>query len=124
MQRGFHAQAVEQHGGVGLRGVAAFLADDAFELAQAHAILVGELVVRFGVERVAFFERPPERRVAHDDRVDDAKRVEGELILAQNAELLGARDRAFGRLQIAGQDLHQRRFSGAVGTGDGIAPPG
>ena len=38
---------------VGFRRVAAFFADDSFELAQAHAVLVGELLVRLGVERVA-----------------------------------------------------------------------
>ena len=91
VQRGFHTQAVEQHRGVGFRRVAAFFADDAFELAEAHAVLVGQLVVRLVVERVAFLERPPERRVAHDDGVDHAELVEGELVLAQHAELLGAR---------------------------------
>ena len=92
VQRGFHAQSVEQHGGVGLRGVAAFFADDSFELAQAHAVFVGELVVRLGVEHVALLQRLPQRRVAHDDGVDHAELVEGELVLAQHAELLRARD--------------------------------
>ena len=41
VQRGFHAQAVEQHRGVGLRRVAALFADDSFEFAEAHAVLVG-----------------------------------------------------------------------------------
>jgi hypothetical protein len=123
VQRGFHAQAVQQHRGVGFRRVAALFAHDAFQLAQAHAVFIGELVVRLGVQRVAFFERPPERRIAHDDGVDHAKPVEGELVLAQHAELLGARDRPFGGFQLAGENLHQRRFSGAVGPGDGVAPP-
>ena len=124
MQGGFHAQPVEQHGGVGFGRVAALFAHDAFELAEAHAVVIGELVVRLGVQRVAFFERPPERRIAHDDGVDHAKSVERELVLAQHAEFLGTRDRPFGRLQLAREDLHQRRFSGAVGTRDGITAPG
>jgi len=33
---------------------------DAFELAQPYAILIGELVVRLGVQRFPFFERLPE----------------------------------------------------------------
>jgi hypothetical protein len=89
VQRRFHAQAVQQHGGVGFRRVAAFFADDAFQLAQPHAVRIGELVVRLGVQCVAFFQRAPERRIAHDHGVDHAEPVEGELVLAQHAELLG-----------------------------------
>ena len=63
-------------------GIAAFFADDSFEFAQAHAVFVGELVVRLGVERVALFEAPSRGRVAHDHGVDHAKLVEGELVLA------------------------------------------
>ena len=122
VQRVFDAQAVEQHGGVGLGGVAALFADDAFEFAEAHAVVVGQLVVRLGVEVVALRERLPQRRVAHDHGVDDAEVVEGELVLAQNAELLRARDGSLGRLEFAGQDLHQGRFAGAVGAGDGVTP--
>ena len=123
VQRGFHAQAVQQHRSVGFRRVAAFFAHRAFQLAQPHAVLIGELVVRLAVQCVAFFERLPERRIAHDDGVDGTKPVEGELVLAQHAEFLRARDRPFGRFQLARENLHQRRFSGAVGTRDGIAPP-
>ena len=47
--------------------------------------------------------------------------VERELVLAQNADLLRARDRALGRLDLAGQDLHQSRFAGAVRAGDRVA---
>ncbi len=77
-----------------------------------------------GVEGVALFERFPERRVAHDDGVKDAKFVEGELVLAQDAELLGPRDRALRRLDFAGEDFHQRGLARAVGAGDGVATPG
>ena len=65
--------------------VSALFADDAFEFAQAHAVFVGQLVVGLGVESVAFFQRLPERGVAHDDGVDHAEFVEGELVLAQDA---------------------------------------
>ncbi len=34
-------------GGIGFRGVAAFVADDSFEFAQAHAVFVGQFVVGF-----------------------------------------------------------------------------
>ena len=42
-----------------LGGVAAFFADDAFELAEAHAVFIGQLVVRLGVEGVALLQAPP-----------------------------------------------------------------
>ena len=34
-------EAIEEDGGVGFGGVAVFVADDAFELAEAHAVGVG-----------------------------------------------------------------------------------
>ena len=83
-KRSVDAQAVEQHARIGFGGVAAFFADDAFEFAEAHAIFVGQFVVRLGVERIALLQGLPERGVAHDDGVDDAKFVEGELVLAQD----------------------------------------
>ena len=49
VQRRFHAQPVEQDRRIGLRRVAALVADDPFEFAQAHAVFVGQLVVGFGV---------------------------------------------------------------------------
>jgi hypothetical protein len=58
--------------------------------------------------------------VAHDHGVDDAELVEGELILAQHADLGGAHDRAALRRQLAGQQLHERRLAGAVGAGQAV----
>ena len=104
-----------------LGGVAALFADDAFEFAEAHAVFVGQLVVGLGVEDVALRERLPQRRVAHDHGIDDAELIEGELILAQDAEFLGPGDGALGRLDLAGEDLHERGLAGAVGAGDGVA---
>ena len=61
VQRFFDAQPIQQNGGVGFGGVAAFFADDAFQLAQAHAVGVGEFIVRLGVENFAFLQRFPQR---------------------------------------------------------------
>ena len=80
--------------------------------------------MRLGVQRVALLQSLPERRVAHDDGVDHAEFVERKLILAQDAELFRAGDGAFGRLDFAGQDLHQRGLARAVGAGDGVAAAG
>src|SRR6267142_2115670 len=118
---GRDVEAVEENGGIGFGGVATFFTDDAFEFTEAHAIGVGELFVGLGVEGVAFLEGSPEDRVAHDDDVQDAVVVKGELILAQDSETLGAGDGAIGRLDLARQDLHKSGLTGAVGARNGVA---
>ena len=50
-------EALQQDRGVALRFVAVLFADDALELAEAHAIRVGHLGL--GVEKVTLFERAP-----------------------------------------------------------------
>ena len=117
-----NVEAVEEDGGVGFGGVSVFVADDAFELAESHAVGVGE----FGllVDAVALFEGGPERLVAHDDGVDDAIGVEGELVLTEDAEFARADDGAFLRVELAGEDLHEGGFAGAVGAGESVAAAG
>ena len=117
-----NVEAVEEDGGVGLGGVAVFVADDAFELAEAHAVGVGHL--GFLVDAVALFEGGPEGLVAHDDGVDDAIGVEGELVLAEDAELAGTDDGALLGVELAGEDLHEGGFAGAVGAGEAVAAAG
>ena len=102
-----------------LGGVAVLVADDAFELAEAHAVCVGHLGLL--VDAVALFKGGPQRLVAHDDGVDDAIGVEGELILAQHAELARAHDVALLRVELAGEDLHEGGLAGAVGPGEAVA---
>ena len=105
-----------------LGGVAVLVADDAFELAEPHAVGVGEL--GFLVDAVALCQGGPERLIAHDDRIDDAKGVEGELVLAQDAELAGADDCALLGIEVAGEDVHEGGFAGAVGAGKAVAAAG
>ena len=121
VQRLVNAEPVEQHGRVGFRGVAVIFADDAFKLAQAHAVGIGQLVVRLVVESFALLQRLPQRAVAHDYRVDHALIVEGKLVLGQNAQLLGPGDVALGGLDLAGQNFHQGRFARAIRPGNAIA---
>jgi len=123
VQRGFDVQAVQQDPGVGLGRVSALVADNSFQLAEAHAVLVGQLVVRLGVKRFTFLQRLPKRAVAHDDGIDHAKFVKGELVLPQNAHLLGPADGSLGRIEVALQDLHQGGLSGTIRAGDRIAAP-
>ena len=54
--------------------------------------------------------------------VHDAQVVERELILLEHAQLRRARDRPPLRGQLAGEQLHERRFPGAVRTGQAIPP--
>ena len=115
-------EAVEEDGGVGFGGVAVLVADDAFELAEAHAVGVGQLGLL--VDAVALFKGGPEGLVAHDDGVDDAIGVEGELVLAEDAELAGADDGALLGVELAGEDLHEGGFAGAVGAGEAVAAAG
>ncbi len=124
LQRALYTETVEKNAGIRFGCVAAFFADDAFKLTETHAVRVGESLVGLGVERVAFPQGVPEEFVAHDDGIDYAKVVEGELILAQDAHFLGRGDGAFGGLEFAGENLHECGLTGAVGAGDGVAAAG
>jgi hypothetical protein len=61
--------------------------------------------------------------VAHDHGVEHPVVFEGELVLAQLAEALARlhRDVSRRRLQVAAQNLHQRRFAAAVGADQTVA---
>ena len=76
-------EPLQQNRRIALRRVAVLFADDALELAEAHAVLVGHR--RLGVQELALLERAPQALVAHDHRVDHPELVEGELILPQHA---------------------------------------
>jgi hypothetical protein len=106
---------------VALGGVSVFFTDDALELAQPHAVLVGH--VRAGVKHVALLECVPEALVSHDRRVDHAESVKGVLVLAQDAQLRWTRNRSALRRLIAGQQLHERGLARAIGPGEPVAPP-
>ena len=121
MERGVDAETVEQNASVGFGGISAFFADDAFELAESHAVLVSELVVRLGVKGVALFKGGPESGVAHDDGVEDAEPVESELVLTKDTDAFGAVDIAAGGFLLSGENFHEGGFAGAIGAGDGIA---
>ncbi len=105
-------EPLQQNRRIALRGVAVLVADDALELAEAHAVLVGHRGLR--IKHFALLERLPQAAVAHDDRVDDAEAIEGEMILAQHAELGRSDHRALLRRQLAREQLHERGLAGAI----------
>ena len=69
------------------------------------------------------FQSRPQTAVAHDDSVDHAILVEGELILTQNAKLARTNDSSLLRVEFAGQKLHKRGFARAIGAGEAVALP-
>jgi hypothetical protein len=115
-----NVEAVEQHRGVALGGVAILVADGAFQLSQPHAVFVGHFRLR--VDAVALFQRRPQRLVAHDHGVDHAIGVKRELILAQHAQFARTHHRALLRLQFAGQDFHKSGLAGPIRPGQSVAP--
>ena len=120
VQRVGDVEALQQDRRVGLGLVAVLFADDAFQLAQTAAVLVGHLGLV--VDALALFQRGPERLVAHDDGVDDPVGVEGELVLREHADLLRPHDVALLRVDLAGEHLHEGGLARAVGAGEAIAP--
>ena len=111
-------ETLKQNRGVAFGRIAVFFADDPFELAEAHAGLVGHLGL--GVQLVALVQRAPQALVAHDDGVDDAELVERVLVLAKHAQLARAGDRALLGVEFAGQQLHERGLAGAVRAGEAV----
>ena len=123
VQRLRDVEALEQDGGVAFGAVAVLFADDAFELAEAHAVLVGH--VRLLVEDVAFLQSAPQAFVPHDDRVDDLELVELVLVLAEDADLLRADDRPLLGRELTRKELHEGRLAGPVRARSGrICGPG
>jgi hypothetical protein len=61
--------------------------------------------------------------VAHQHHVQHALVLVGELVLAQPSHPLGSvdRHRARGWLELAAQDLHERRLAAAVGADQAVA---
>jgi hypothetical protein len=115
-------ETLEQNRGVAFRCVAVLVSDDAFELAEPHAVLVGH--GRLRVQLLAFLEGAPQAGVAHDDGIDDAESIEGKVILAEHTELRRCRDRSLLGRQFARQQLHERGFAGAVRPRQSVAAPG
>ena len=111
-------EALQEDGGVGLGFVAVFIADDAFEFAEAGAVFIGHL--RLGIDDLALFESGPQGLVAHDDGVDDAVGVELVLVLLEDADFFGADNVALLGVDLAGEDLHEGRFAGAVWAGEAV----
>ncbi len=113
-----NVEPLQQNGRIALRRVPVLVSDNAFELAQTHTVAVGQRGL--GIEPFAFFERAPQTRVAHDDRVEHAEAVKRELVLAQHAELGRCGHGALLRQDVAGEQAHERGLAGTVGAGQAV----
>ncbi len=114
-----NVEPLEQHGRVALGRVTVFFADDAFELAETHAVVVCEL--RLGIERIALRQGVPEPLIPHDDGVDDTGLIERVLILPHHTQPARTDHSAALRLDLAREEAHERGFARAVRTGQAVA---
>ena len=114
-----NAEAGEQLGRVGLRGVAVLFGDHAFELAEQLALLVGERL--FGEQLLLLLHRGPQLVVAHQHDREHDHLLEAELVLLQHARALRLVHVAGVRLELAGDDLQEGRLAGAVRAGQAVA---
>src|ERR1700722_14115079 len=114
-----NVESLEKNGGIAFRGVAVLFADHALEFAELHAIFVGHF--RLGVDLIALLECRPEPLVAHNDGIDHAIGIKGELILAQNPELSRTNNGPLLRVDFTSQQLHESGLAGAIGARKSVA---
>ncbi len=107
----------------GLGAVAVQLGELDFQLRHLHAFCLAHLRQR--IDAVALLLDGPQLFMPHDDGIQHAEFLEGELVLAQLAKTLVGIDRDItgSRLQIAAEDAHQGRFAAAVGADQAVAVP-
>eukprot|EP01133_Synstelium_polycarpum_P022954 gene22953-biopygen19479 len=111
----------QQFAGARFGRVAIVLGHFAFQLGRLHVVFVRRFQIR--VDRVAFLHRGPHFRVAHHDHVEHAHVFKRKLVLAQLAQALVGieHDIAARRVQVAAEDLHERRLAAAVRADQAIA---
>ena len=121
MVLGVHAQAVQKGRRVGLRFPAVHVREFGLQLRRSDAVLVGEVLLH--VDRVLLLHDLEQARVPAHDRVENGVVVIAEMILLQEGQALARRDRheALRRLELAREDLQERRLSGAVRADDAVA---
>ncbi len=116
-----HAQSLQDAPRVGFRLPAAELGELLLQLRRAQTVLVGE--VGLVVDGLALPAAVVEALVAEDHGVEHAVVVIEALILLENRHAPLRRElyRAGSRLQLAGEDLDEGGFAGAIGADDTVA---
>jgi hypothetical protein len=114
-------QPLQHRGGPPLQRVAVVRGDLILEVRHPGGFGV---VAAFG-DASLFGERVPDHRVAAHREVEDDRAVVEEAILPQHADAraLDQRDRALGRLLVAGEESHERALARAVGPHEAVPAP-
>jgi hypothetical protein len=120
VQRVRDVEPLQQDRGVALGRVAVLLADDALELAEAHAVGVGHVGLR--VERVALLERVQRRALPMITVSMTRWASKANWSWRSTPSFGGTHDRALLRVELARQELHERRLAGAVRPREAVAP--
>ena len=115
------ADAEQQFACAGLGRVAAVLGEFGLELGGVHVVVVRRVRVR--IDRIALGHRGPHFGVAHHDDVEHPHVFVGELVLTQFAEanVRLEHDGARTLLQVAAENLHERRLAAAVRADETVA---
>ena len=118
------AQSLKQAAGVGLCLPAVHLGKLRLQLAGAHAVLVGKVLLF--IQGVLFLHDVVQALVAHNDGIQHAEFIILEVVLLEHRHPLVGRDDhlAGGRLQIAGEDAQEGGLACAVRADDAIAVAG
>jgi hypothetical protein len=118
---GRNADAEQQFSGACFGGVAVVLGELALQFGRAHVVLFRR--VRVGVDGILLLHALPHFCMTHHHDVDDTQVFECELVLTQECHALMRVERhiAGGRFEHAGENLHEGRFAGAVGTDQAVA---
>ncbi len=124
MQLDRHTEPLQDAPGVALTLPATELGVFLLKLGRADAVVVVE--IGLFVDRVLLKAALVEARVPHDDGLEHGVLVVETLVLFEHrhAALRIEHDRTRGRLQLAGEDLDEGGFPGAVGADDTVAVPG
>ena len=114
-------QTVQQLAGLGLGVPTAHFSKLGLQLGSPVAVLLGERVLH--VERILFVHDLKQTLIAAENRVENSLLVEGKVVLLEYAHTgLGRnRNRAGGRVQIAGQNAQEGRLACTVCTDNTVA---
>ena len=117
------AEAFENHGGTGFCAVAVVALHQILQFGEAIGV---EVVLGVGEELLLVDHDLPQLLVPHEGHVQDLLILVEELILAQNAKAQapGQGDLTGACIQVACEDVEQRRLARAVGADEAVALTG
>ncbi len=119
IDRNAHAQ--QQFAGARFGGITVVFGKPGFQVGRLHVVVVGGFGI--GIDRIALGHRCPHFSVAHHHHVEYPHFFKRKLILTQFTQTLVLIQHhvAGRRLEIAAQDLHERRLATAVRADQTVA---